>query len=169
MNSFKNIQEKADPRDALISSARSHLMKANSDVVKMVAAAKSSNGKKMAKAIISDINKVQGDLKRMSDELKKTIGEDLEEAKKLDPVGKADGDIDNDGDEDASDDYLKKRRAAIGKSMKEAKEKKLDPVGKADADIDNDGAVDDSDKFLKKRRAAIGKSMKEAVLAKLRK
>ena len=31
----------------------------------------------------------------------------------MDPVGKADGDIDNDGDEDESDAYLKKRRAAI--------------------------------------------------------
>ena len=41
------------------------------------------------------------------------------EAKKLDPVGKADADIDNDGDVDSSDEYLKKRRAAIKKSMAE--------------------------------------------------
>ena len=38
--------------------------------------------------------------------------------KKLDPVGKEDGDIDNDGDEDSSDKYLAKRRKAISKSMK---------------------------------------------------
>ena len=37
---------------------------------------------------------------------------------KLDPVGKADADIDNDGDVDSSDKYLKKRRAAISKAMK---------------------------------------------------
>tara|TARA_Y100000401_G_scaffold110859_1_gene108506 strand:+ start:76 stop:654 length:579 start_codon:yes stop_codon:yes gene_type:complete len=37
---------------------------------------------------------------------------------KLDAVGKEDDDIDNDGDSDASDEYLKKRRAAIGKAMK---------------------------------------------------
>ena len=37
--------------------------------------------------------------------------------KKMDPVGEADGDIDNDGDEDSSDEYLKKRRAAIKKSI----------------------------------------------------
>ena len=37
---------------------------------------------------------------------------------KLDPVGKADDDIDNDGDVDSSDKYLKKRRAAISKSIK---------------------------------------------------
>jgi len=40
------------------------------------------------------------------------------EAKKLDPVGKEDGDVDNDGDKDSSDEYLMKRRKAIGKAMK---------------------------------------------------
>ena len=39
------------------------------------------------------------------------------EKKKLDPVGKEDDDVDNDGDVDSSDEYLKKRRAAIGKAM----------------------------------------------------
>ena len=42
---------------------------------------------------------------------------DIDEAK-LDPVGKEDGDIDNDGDEDDSDRYLKKRRDAISKAVK---------------------------------------------------
>jgi hypothetical protein len=37
--------------------------------------------------------------------------------KKLDPVGKEDGDVDNDGDKDSSDKYLMKRRKAIGKAM----------------------------------------------------
>jgi len=37
---------------------------------------------------------------------------------KMDPVGKADADIDNDGDVDSSDEYLHKRRKAIGKTMK---------------------------------------------------
>ena len=41
------------------------------------------------------------------------------EAKKLDPVGKADADIDNDGDVDSSDEYLKNRRKAIKKAMSE--------------------------------------------------
>lgn len=48
----------------------------------------------------------------------------LQEAKKeekLDPVGQEDGDIDNDGDKDKSDEYLAKRRKAIKKSMKEEK------------------------------------------------
>jgi len=37
----------------------------------------------------------------------------------LDPVGKADADIDNDGDVDKSDKYLKNRRKAIKKAMDE--------------------------------------------------
>ena len=41
----------------------------------------------------------------------------LQEKKKLDPVGKEDGDVDNDGDKDESDKYLMKRRSAIKKAM----------------------------------------------------
>lgn len=52
---------------------------------------------------------------RMLSEAKK------KEEEKLDPVGKADADIDNDGDVDDSDEYLHKRRKAIKKSMKEEK------------------------------------------------
>jgi hypothetical protein len=43
----------------------------------------------------------------------------LEESKKkLDPVGKADADIDNDGDTDKSDDYLHNRRKSISAAIK---------------------------------------------------
>ena len=45
--------------------------------------------------------------------------ENLEEKKKkLDPVGKEDGDVDNDGDKDASDSYLLKKRAAVTAAIK---------------------------------------------------
>jgi len=36
----------------------------------------------------------------------------------LDPVDDQDGDVDNDGDEDESDEYLAKRRKAIGQAIK---------------------------------------------------
>ena len=42
---------------------------------------------------------------------------------KLDPVGKEDKDIDNDGDHDKTDKYLLNRRAAIGKAMAKKKDK----------------------------------------------
>ena len=51
-------------------------------------------------------------------------GEDTAQAKKsrkLDPVGKEDGDVDNDGDKDKSDAYLMKRRKAIGSAIDKRK------------------------------------------------
>ena len=54
-------------------------------------------------------------------------GEPIEEKKKqeeLDPVGKEDDDVDNDGDVDSSDKYLKKRRKAISKALNEKEPKK---------------------------------------------
>ena len=35
----------------------------------------------------------------------------------MDPVGKEDGDVNNDGKKDSSDKYLMKRRKAIGKQL----------------------------------------------------
>ena len=55
------------------------------------------------------------ELPDMSDALKAV---QMYEKKKLDPVGKEDGDVDNDGDKDSSDQYLMKRRKAIAKAMK---------------------------------------------------
>jgi len=57
-------------------------------------------------------------------------GEGYHEAKKsdeekLDPVGKADADIDNDGDVDDADDYLKNRRKKIGKAIDAKKLKEM--------------------------------------------
>jgi len=79
-------------------------------------------------------------------------------SKKLDPVGHEDDDVDNDGDSDSSDSYLKKRRAAVGAAISADKKKKveeakqLDAVGKEDEDIDNDGDHDKTDKYLLNRR-----------------
>ena len=77
------------------------------------------------------------------------------EAKKLDPVGKADADIDNDGDVDSSDDYLKNRRKAIKKSMKDDDD---DEVNEIDGAASGMRAADKEPtvnlKALKKRRAA---------------
>jgi len=50
--------------------------------------------------------------KEISKEMKK-----LNIKEKMDPVGKEDGDIDNDGDKDSSDKYLAKKRKAITKAI----------------------------------------------------
>jgi hypothetical protein len=88
----------------------------------------------------------------------------------LDAVGKEDSDVDNDGDTDSSDEYLKKRRDAVSKAMK--KETVNDPDGLApdspaqdgedmkealDSDKAPDGGGDEED-----LAARDGEDMKEA-------
>jgi len=62
----------------------------------------------------------------------------VDEKKKLDPVGKADADIDNDGDVDSSDEYLHNRRATIKKKMKHSKSGKLGHKDVAEASDEMD-------------------------------
>ena len=57
------------------------------------------------------------------------------EKKKLDPVGQEDDDVDNDGDSDSSDEYLKKRRAAIGKAMGKGGDKEEEEEKKSKKDV----------------------------------
>ena len=64
------------------------------------------------------------------------------EKKKLDPVGKEDDDVDNDGDSDSSDEYLKKRRAAIGKAMGKDGDKEEDEEEKEDKKKDKKESLD---------------------------
>ena len=58
-------------------------------------------------------------------EIKKEMGK-LGIKEKLDPVGKEDGDVDNDGDKDASDKYLAKKRKAITKAVDKEKTEELE-------------------------------------------
>jgi hypothetical protein len=60
----------------------------------------------------------------------------------LDPVGKEDADIDNDGDVDNSDKYLHKKRKAIGKAM--GKDEECEKCGKKKCECDHDKKVDES-------------------------
>jgi len=71
-------------------------------------------------------DRLHGKIADIRDKIKKVKGESREAIswtnpgqahEGLDPVGKADADIDNDGDVDKSDKYLKKRRKAIKKSI----------------------------------------------------
>ena len=47
---------------------------------------------------------------------------------KLDPVGKEDGDIDNDGDTDDSDEYLHKKLGTVAKKTESTKPKRLSDI-----------------------------------------
>ena len=75
---------------------------------------------------------------------------------KLDPVGKEDGDIDNDGDEDDTDSYLLNRRKKIGQAMKKE-------------DMQYEGKKKEEDESVKKldsrglgvtRQSGLGKKLK---------
>lgn len=54
-------------------------------------------------------------------ELVENLLVEAKKAKKLDPVGKEDADVNNDGKVNNTDKYLKKRRQAIGKNIKKKK------------------------------------------------
>ena len=64
--------------------------------------------------------------KKKPGNFKKPRGKFVKFEDRLDPVGKADDDIDNDGDVDSSDKYLHKRRKAIGKAMQKEDKTELE-------------------------------------------
>jgi hypothetical protein len=70
------------------------------------------------------INDLKKDAKSHGKHEIHAFGQDLpvDEAAKLDPVGKEDDDINNDGKKDSTDDYLKNRREKIAKNIDEAQE-----------------------------------------------
>ena len=63
------LDEAADPRTKLISSARSHLIKANSEAVKILNASTGSQTKTVAKQVVKDINAIQGVLQRLGKDI----------------------------------------------------------------------------------------------------
>jgi len=68
---------------------------------------------------------------------------------KLDPVGKEDGDVDNDGDEDSSDEYLANRRKKVGAAMK--KEGTLPPALQKAIDKKKGKDSDDEDEVKEEK------------------
>ena len=72
--------------------------------------------------------------------------------KKLDPVGKEDGDVNNDGKKDSTDSYLMNRRNAIEKSMKD----KGKSMKKKDDKKDKMEEVQQMDEFVGAALGALG-------------
>ena len=95
------------------------------DMVRQVLSGKPIEEKEQKVAAYDKKGKQVGLYKNMADAKKLKPGHTYKPHKEeLDPVGKEDGDIDNDGDTDASDKYLKKRRKAISKAINEKDPKK---------------------------------------------
>ena len=82
--------------------------------------------------------------------------------KKLDPVGKEDGDVDNDGDKDSSDSYLMKRRKAIAKAMKKEEVEVAEHHQK-----DADGKVIEHEDEAPGTPSSVEEESQETVLAQL--
>jgi len=110
-----------------------------------------SDSVKVFEGTFKEISTLQQRLESVFEDIGGKLGKyyeinDLEEA--MDAVGKEDGDIDNDGDEDGSDKYLAKKRAAVSKAVKnedsDYKEKFKDAMD--DEGIDSPAELDDEDK-----------------------
>ena len=67
--------------------------------------------------------------------------DDKKKSGKLDPVGKEDGDVNNDGKKDKTDKYLMKRRKAIGKAISKTKKEEFSNW-KADLGIEEETMVE---------------------------
>jgi len=77
-----------------------------------------NNSAKLFEKTALEIQGLQQRLESLYEDLGNKLGRYYELDEALDPVGKEDGDIDNDGDKDETDKYLMNRRKAIAKAMK---------------------------------------------------
>ena len=91
----------------------------DTEMRKAAAADRKAGDKKLSpSAGKANADKMQRDIKfydKLTKKTKPSVVGMTHEA--LDPVGKEDGDVNNDGKKDSTDKYLMKRRAAIGKAM----------------------------------------------------
>ena len=71
------------------------------------------------KAFKNETSKIVNNADEQMEMGEKKLSSAFDEA--LDPVGKEDDDIDNDGDVDKTDKYLLKRRKAVSKAIKKQK------------------------------------------------
>ena len=84
---------------------------------------------KLFEKAATELSTLQQRLESVFEDIGHKLGKYYDISEAMDPVGKEDGDIDNDGDEDESDEYLAKKRAAITKAIKN--ETKLTKIAEA--------------------------------------
>ncbi len=117
-----NILEVAKQLSEIAESAHSHILGEQDDWFDKVSVNKNMKSLKGSVVEFTKTAKEAHSLNQRLTALYEDIGHvlnryyEIDEA--LDAVGKEDDDIDNDGDSDESDEYLRKKRAAISKAMK---------------------------------------------------
>ena len=122
-----NIMEVAKQLSEIAESAHSHILGEQDDWFDKVSVNKNMKSLKGSVVEFSKTAKEAHSINQRLTALYEDIGHvlnryyEIDEA--LDAVGKEDDDIDNDGDSDESDEYLKKRRDAISKAVKKEEKK----------------------------------------------
>jgi hypothetical protein len=100
----------------------------DTEMRKAAAADRKAGDKKLSPSVgKANADKMQRDIKfydKLTKKTKPSVVGMTHEA--LDPVGKEDGDVNNDGKKDKTDNYLMKRRKAIGKAIATRKEEYVD-------------------------------------------
>ena len=114
-------------------------------IVKLIFEKKMSDAKDLIDQTLS--SKLAGII---SEGLDTTVNE------KLDPVGKEDKDVDNDGDTDDTDSYLLNRRKAIGKAIAKKGGKTVEPVKE---EKESETTLDSGD-FELKKMSGLGDAVK---------
>jgi hypothetical protein len=105
---------------------------------------------KVFEKTLKEVGTLQQRLESSYDEIGEVLGKYYEISEELDPVGKEDGDVDNDGDEDESDDYLANRRKVVSKAIKNESMKLTDMITKPSVNESKPHIGKDTLKTLKK-------------------
>ena len=117
-----NIMEAAKQLARMAEDAQHHILGENDDWFDSVSIKRNMKELKgltgQFKKTAVEANSVNQRLSALYEDMGNILNRYYEIDEALDPVGKEDGDVDNDGDTDDSDRYLKKRRAAIAKAIK---------------------------------------------------
>ena len=120
-----NIMEAAKQLAEMADNAQNHVLSETSDWFDGVSVKRNMKELKgltgQFKKTAVEANAVNQRLSALYEDMGNILNRYYEIDEALDPVGKEDGDIDNDGDSDDTDAYLKKRRAAIAKAIKKDK------------------------------------------------
>ena len=117
-----NIMETAKQLADIAESAHNHILGEQDDWFDKISVNKNMKSLKGSVVEFQKAAKEAHQLNQRMTALYEDIGHvlnryyDIDEA--LDPVGKEDSDVDNDGDVDSSDEYLKKRRDTVSKAIK---------------------------------------------------
>ena len=156
-----NIMEIAKQLSHIAEQAHTHVMSETDDWFDKVSVSKNMKHLKGSVAEFKKAAMESHQLNQRMTGLYEDIGHvlnryyEIDEA--LDAVGKEDGDIDNDGDKDDSDEYLQSKRDAVSKAVKNEDK----------GDMDNDGKDEpDDEEYMDNKDAAIKKAMKETTINK---